>query len=132
MKTIAGLAACVSVLWVSAESVERPLPHVTSEFEVPLAGDQAGIRIRCDSGDGVACTAFLDCRDQGEVRENLSGEVGVIPDQAVRSVYRRDISDMANVTDLTWPLSCKVRSTHPVQVQVLVRTQGYGIPQYYF
>ena len=125
MKTSAGLAACVSVLWVSAESVEQPAPHVTSEFEVPLLEDRAGLRIRCDSGDGTACTAFLDCRDQGEVRKNLSGEVGVIPDQATRSMTRRDISDMTNVTDLTWPLSCKVRSTHPVQVKVLVRTRPF-------
>ena len=59
------------------------------------------------------------------MRENLSGEVGVIPDQATRSMTRREISDMTNVTDLTWPLSCKVRSTHPVQVKVLVRTRPF-------
>ena len=130
MKTIAGIAACVAVLWtmaVSAESMKQPLPHATKTFEVPLLGppDRAGIRIGCNSGNGTACTGFLDCRDQGVAPESLSGEVDLIPDQAVRVVTERDISDMAGAVDLTWPLHCEVRSTHPVRVQVLMRATSY-------
>lgn len=134
MKTIALLAACAAVLWamaVSAESTKRPLPHTTRTFEVPLVNmHRAGIRIQCDSGDGTACTAFIDCRDQSEPPEELSDEVGVIADQAVREMTERDISAMTDAADLKWPLSCEVRSTHPVKIKLLMRARGIAIPQW--
>ena len=116
---------------VSAESTKPPLPHTTGTFEVPLTSlDKAGIRIRCDSGNGMACKAFLDCRDWSVPPEKLSGEVGVIADEAVTEVTERDIAAMTDAADLKWPLSCEVRSTHPVKVMVLMRSEGIAIPQW--
>ena len=134
MRTVLTLAACGTVYFttaVSAESTKQLLPRTTGTFEVPLTSqDRAGIRIRCDSGDGTACMAFLDCRDQSVPPEEFSGEVGGIVDQAVKEVTERDIAAMTDAADLKWPLHCEVRSTHPVKVMVLVRSEGIANPQW--
>ena len=89
-------------------------------------GDNANVRIRCESGAGAAqeCRVFLECFDDSGMRS--FGESDRIGHDAVNVLNTEEIETTVGVSDATSRHSCRILTTGSASVQQLTRDGTTG------
>ncbi|WP_025772198.1 hypothetical protein [Thioalkalivibrio sp. HK1] len=90
----------------------------------PDSSDISNIRIRCSAPHQENCTfTSLECTDSdGMAFDSIN--LGTISRHHVRHIQAEELADLIRHRWQEMDLSCRVKSDHPITVQVLTRTGG--------
>ena len=109
-----------------------PLQYDGTAFRIVFPGntiypDDPFVRVKCTSG-GPSCIVFLECRHQDRYAEDFFAKLDMIEDDVTLLLSPNDLARLLGASDWTESRSCRLLTSDPVKVQVLVRTGHYLAP----